>query len=181
MKNASAPAILSTAVVCFLFWMVITGQVVDIFRGQTSVQVLVVGVIVSICVALFSARFFIHENAGHLWNPVRLLNLIVYGLILFPIELIKANCDVAFRALNPKLPINPGFVKVPVDLKSEYGEAMLADSITLTPGTITMDITEEDGQTYYYIHWIDVKTEDPKEAGDAIKGSLEKGVGRIFT
>ena len=58
--------------------------------------------------------------------------------------------------------------------------AMLANSITLTPGTITMDIAEEDGQTYYYIHWIDVAAPSGKEAGDAIKGTLEKGVGRIF-
>ena len=57
---------------------------------------------------------------------------------------------------------------------------MLANSITLTPGTITMDIAEEEGQTYYYIHWIDVATADAKEAGEAIKGTLEKAVGRIF-
>ncbi len=96
------------------------------------------------------------------------------------IELAKANIDVARRALSPSLPVNPGFVKVPSECKTEYGRAMLANSITLTPGTITMDITEENGQTYYYIHWIDVATTDPKEAGDAIKGTLEKWVRRIW-
>jgi multicomponent Na+:H+ antiporter subunit E len=43
-----------------------------------------------------------------------------------------------------------------------------------------MDIAEEKGQTYYYIHWINVTTQDHKAAGDAIKGRLEKGVGRIW-
>ena len=76
--------------------------------------------------------------------------------------------------------INPGIVKVPVDLKSDYGQAALANSITLTPGTITMDITEEEGQTYYYIHWIDVTAPSGKEAGDAIKGTLEKGLRRVW-
>ena len=43
-----------------------------------------------------------------------------------------------------------------------------------------MDIVEEEGQTYYYIHWIDVATEDGREAGDAIKGTMEKWIRRIW-
>ena len=43
-----------------------------------------------------------------------------------------------------------------------------------------MDVVEEDGQNYMYIHWIDVKTEDPVEAGNEIKGNLEKGTRRVF-
>ena len=104
----------------------------------------------------------------------------VLGVIIFMWELIKANWDVAKRALNPKLPVNPGIVKVPVNLKSEYGLSTLANSITLTPGTITMDVVDQNKQTYFYIHWIDVATEDPVEAGDAIKGTLEKWIGRIW-
>ncbi|MBQ1407074.1 MAG: Na+/H+ antiporter subunit E [Eubacterium sp.] len=180
MKKTSVAGVTSTAIVCYLFWLFITGQIVDIFRGKASAQVLIVGAIVAIGAAIFSSRFFIHEKAGFLWNPARLLNLIAYSLVIFPIELVKANVDVAKRALSPKLPVNPGFVKIPSKVKSEYGQAMLADSITLTPGTITMDITEEDGQTNYYIHWIDVASEDPQEAGEAIKGTLEKWVRRIW-
>ena len=43
-----------------------------------------------------------------------------------------------------------------------------------------MDITEEEGQTYYYIHWIDVTKPSGKEAGDAIKGTLENGLRRVW-
>jgi multicomponent Na+:H+ antiporter subunit E len=43
-----------------------------------------------------------------------------------------------------------------------------------------MEVTEEEGQTYYYIHWIDVTAPSGKEAGDAIKANLEKGVRRVF-
>ena len=99
---------------------------------------------------------------------------------MFLVELIKANVDVAKRCFGGCKNVNPGIVKVPVNLQSEYGQSMLANSITLTPGTITMDITEEDGQTYYYIHWIDVAAPSGEEAGKAIKGTLEKWVGRIF-
>lgn len=177
-RKATPAAILSTWVLCFLFWLVITGQIISLAKGEGSVQIMITGALVSCIAATFSARFFIHESPFGLIG--RIPAFLAYGLVVFPIELVKANLDVAFRALNPKLPVNPGIVKVPVDVKNEYGQAMLADSITLTPGTITMDITEEEGQTYYYIHWIDVATEDPAEAGEAIKGTLEKWTGRIW-
>ena len=180
MKKAGFSSIASTAILCFVFWLLITGQLVAIISGAPSVQVLAAGAAVSILVAMFSARFFIHESAFYLLNPKRFFTLLIYCVIIFPIELFKANLDVALRALSPKLPIKPGIVKVPVDLQSEYAQSMLANSITLTPGTITVDMAEEDGQTNYYIHWIDVKTEDPKEAGDAIKGTLESWVRRIW-
>ncbi len=149
MKKATLPDILSTAVMLFCFWLLITGQLVSIIEGEPSVQVLIYGVVLSIGVAVFSARFFIHESPFYLYNPVKWVMMLFYVICVFLIELIKANLDVAFRALNPALPVNPGIVKVPVDLKSEYGQSMLANSITLTPGTITMDIAEEKGQTYY--------------------------------
>ena len=180
MKKATFPDILSTAILLYCFWLLITGQLVSLCKGDPNVQVLIYGVVISLGVAVFSSRFFIHESPFYLYNPVKWLMILVYAVCVFLVELIKANLDVAFRALNPALPVNPGIVKVPVDLKSEYGQSMLANSITLTPGTITMDIAEDKGQTYYYIHWINVTTQDNKAAGDAIKGRLEKGVGRIW-
>jgi len=173
LKKASFSAILSTAIVCYFFWLLITGQVVSVFTGEADVMILAAGAVVSLGTALFSARFFIHKRAFHLWHPVRLLKVLWYAAAVFPWELIKANVDVARRALSPKLPVNPGIVKVPVKVESEYGRFMLANSITLTPGTITMDAAEEDGTLYYYIHWIDVASTDPETAGEQIKGTLE--------
>ena len=92
----------------------------------------------------------------------------------------KANVDVAKRCFTGCKNVNPGIVKIPVDLKSLYGQAALANAITLTPGTITMEITEEEGQTYYYVHWIDAKLPGGKEAGEAIKGRLERGLRRVW-
>ena len=172
MQKTRFPAVISTFIVCFAFWVLLT--------WSFEVQELAAGAVVSLAVALFSSRFFVHEKAFWFFNPVKLVNLLVYVLFIFPVELIKANWDVAKRCLGGCKNVNPGIVKVPVDLSSDYGQAMLANSITLTPGTITMDIAEEEGQTYYYIHWIDVTAPSGKEAGDAIKGTLEKGVGRIF-
>ena len=172
MQKTKLPAVISTFVLCFIFWLLLT--------WSFAVQELVTGAVVSLAVALFSARFFIHEKAFWLFNPVKLLSGLFFWLCTFTVELVKANVDMAKRCFGGCKNVNPGIVKVPVDLKSDYGRAALANSITLTPGTITMDIAEEDGQAYYYIHWIDVTKPSGQEAGDAIKGTLEKGLRRVW-
>lgn len=153
------------------FWVLLT--------WSFDTQELVAGAVVSLAVALFSARFFVHEKAFWLFNPAKFFSLLAY-VFIFLRELIKANWDVAKRVYGGCRNVNPGIVKIPVDLKSEYGRSMLANSITLTPGTITMDIAEEDGQAYYYVHWIDVAAESGTAAGDAIKKPLEDGIRRVF-
>ena len=171
MRKTTFPAVLATFVVCFLFWMLLDFS----FKPEE----LIAGAIVSLAVALFSARFFIHEKAGWFFNPLRLVKLLGFWCVTFPVELWKANVDMAKRCFTGCTNINPGIVKVPVDLKSDYGQAALANAITLTPGTMTLDIAEQEGQTYYYIHWIDV-TATGEEAGEAIKGRLEKGLKGVW-
>ena len=172
MRKTTFAGVVSTFVVCFAFWILLTWSL--------DKQELLAGGIVSLAVALFSSRFFIHEKAGWFFNPVKLINGIVFWLFIFPVELIKANVDVAKRCFTGCKNVNPGIVKIPVDLKSMYGQAALANAITLTPGTITMEITEEEGQTYYYVHWIDAKLPGGQEAGEAIKGRLERGLRRVW-
>ncbi|HIS98511.1 MAG TPA: Na+/H+ antiporter subunit E, partial [Candidatus Scatomorpha pullistercoris] len=120
-----------------------------------------------------------HEAPGRFFGK-QLFILIWYCVGIFPWELIKANSDMAKRALSPKLRINPGIIRVPVDIPTEYGKTMLANSITLTPGTITVDIDERGGQTWYYIHWIDVVETERTAAGDVIKGRMEKWIRRVW-
>lgn len=172
MQKTTVPAVISTFIVSYAFWILLS--------WSFSTQELAVGAVVSLAVALFSARFFVHEKAFWLFNPLRFFTAIFYWLGVFMVELVKANVDVAKRCFGGCKNVNPGIVKVPVNLKSGYAQAALANSITLTPGTITLDISEEEGQTYYYIHWIDVTLPGGEEAGEAIKGTLEKWVGRIW-
>ena len=171
MSKTKFPAVISTFCLCFLFWLLLT--------WSFTAQEMIAGAVVSLAAALFASKFFIHENAFWLCNPAKFGALIAY-VFTFLGELVKANLDVARRVFGGCKDVNPGIVKVPVDLKGDYAQAMLANSITLTPGTITMDIAEQGGQTYYYIHWIDVSDPDREKAGKLIKGSLEKGIGRIW-
>ena len=171
MPKTKVPAVISTFCLCFLFWVLLT--------WSFTPQEMIAGAVVSLAAALFTSGFFIHENAFRLANPVRFGALVAY-VFIFLGELIKANLDVARRCFGGCKEVNPGIVKVPVELEGDYAQAMLANSITLTPGTITLDIAEQDGQTYYYIHWIDVAEQDREKAGDMIKGRMEKWIRRIW-
>jgi multicomponent Na+:H+ antiporter subunit E len=103
----------------------------------------------------------------------------VYSLIyvfVFIKELIVSNLDVARRVVNPKLPIKPGIVKVKTKLNSKIAKTILANSITLTPGTLTVDIKDE----YLYIHWIEITEDDLEGATKAIVEKFEKYLEVIF-
>ena len=171
MPKTKIPAVISTFCLCFLFWVLLT--------WSFTPQEMIAGAVVSLAAALFTSGFFIHENAFRLANPVRFGALIAY-VFIFLGELVKANLDVARRCFGGCREVNPGIVKVPVELEGDYAQAMLANSITLTPGTITLDIAEQDGKTWYYIHWIDVAETDREKAGKIIKGRLENGIRRIW-
>ena len=171
LRKTTFPAVLSTFLVCYAFWLLLTWSV--------ATEELIAGAIVSLLAALFAARFFIHEKAGWFFNPAKFFVGLFYWICVFPIELIKANCSMAGMVLGGCKKVKPGIVKIPVDLKSDYGQAALANSITLTPGTITMEIAEEGEQAFYYVHWIDAKC-DGAEAGEAIKGRMEKWIRRFW-
>ena len=74
------------------------------------------------------------------------------------------------------MPIKPGIIKAKTTLKSNIAKTFLANSITMTPGTITVDIVEDD----FYIHWIYVSSKDPAEYTDKVLGRFEKYLKRIF-
>lgn len=170
-------AFLGTFILSYLFWILFLMQDFNILKLGT--QELVVGLIVATIVAYFSSSFFAREDGFWIFKKFRFINLIIF-IPVYIWELIKANFNVAIKSLSPNLNINPGIVKITTDLKSDYGLAMLANCITLTPGTITMDIYEDGDKNAMYIHWIDASIEDTKEASDIIKGRFEYFVRRLF-
>ena len=98
--------------------------------------------------------------------------------MLFIRELIKANFDVAWRVLHPDMPTNPGIVKIKTNLKSDLALTALSNSITLTPGTLTLDIDKKQGELM--IHWMTMSTSDRDEAEDLIKREFEEKLKEIF-
>ena len=140
-------------------------------------QHLTIGVIVAMICAYLTGDLFI--NRPHvLKHPLRYWYFFVYYLPRFSWECFKANLDVAYRVLHPQLPINPGIVKVKTILKTDTALTFLANSITLTPGTLSVDIDRDNG--VLYIHWIDVKTKDVEQATKIIVDRFEHILKKIF-
>lgn len=138
--------------------------------------VFVVGAVVALLAAIFFGGKFTHKPLSFL-NPRRWF----WGIVYVPVflwHMLIANFDVAFRVLHPRCPVKPGIVKVRTSLTTDTGKAFLANSITLTPGTMTVDV---DGE-YLYVHWIDVGDdwENIEANTREISAKFEKYLRRIF-
>ena len=90
---------------------------------------------------------------------------------------IKGGLDVSYRVLHPRMPIRPGIVKIKSVLITDTGRSVLANSITLTPGTLTIDVTD-DG--IFYIHWLNVLSTDEEEAAAHVLRRFEWFIQRVF-
>lgn len=153
-------------ILCLIFWILLTFKL--------TLPNLIVGTVASLICTLFFGRLFV-KNVYKLLEPKRYFWFIIY-LFIFIWECIKANIDVAYRVLHPAMPIRPGIVKVKTTLKSNMAKMLLANSITMTPGTISVDIIGD----YLYIHWIYIRSEDPAEYTSMITGAFEKYIKKII-
>ena len=149
---------LVTTLLCFIVYLLLTTGSGNEVLGIWSWAELFMGAFLSI-VTGFIARTVFTKHNFRMANPVRWVLFIAY---LFPFfyEMAKANVDVAYRVFTGK--IKPGIVKISPDLKTDLGVTLLANSITLTPGTLTVDIDENNHDLY--IHWINVKDEAIKKS-----------------
>jgi multicomponent Na+:H+ antiporter subunit E len=143
--------------------------------GTPIIPDLLVGVPVSL-LATWVMRERDPERLGVRFRLARLGWALVY-VFEFVGAVIRANLDVAYRVLHPAMPIRPGIVRVHTSLRTDTARTMLANSITLTPGTLTVDITD-DGSLF--IHWIDVASGDEAEAKRRIVGRFEELLRRVF-
>ncbi len=124
---------------------------------------LVLALVVALAVrSLSHARYFGISSL----NPFRWVRFISFLFGPFLIALIKANIDVAIRIITGK--IRPGIVRVDTGLSGTLAKTVLANAITLTPGTLTVDLEEDSG--VFYIHWINVTDLEP--TGEAVYGSF---------
>ncbi|MEF8873060.1 MAG: Na+/H+ antiporter subunit E [Candidatus Thermoplasmatota archaeon] len=122
-----------------------------------SFEEIVIGISMSLIAAAVADHILCRKGDFRMLNPIRWLIMLVYTIPLF-IEMAKANFDVAYRVITGK--IEPGIVKIDPGLETDLGITFLANSITLTPGTLTVDVDDE--RSEMYIHWIKVG-EDPTE------------------
>lgn len=152
-------------VICLLFW---TG-----LNSSLEKEILISGIIISAVLSLFSAKSAIF---GQVRMTPKAFIAFTAWFITFLIELVKSNIDVMLRVIAPRVRINPAIVEVKTRLNSKLGRIVLANSITLTPGTLTTDIIDD----RLYIHWIDASSTDVEGATHKIVEKFEKHLEVVF-
>jgi multicomponent Na+:H+ antiporter subunit E len=151
----------------FLVWLALT--------AGGGVQEIVAGVVVALVVTLIAGRFVAgYPRRGF----ARRAGFAVLYFFRFVWEMIKANIHVASIVLHPLRPIRPGIVKIRTGLANETAMTILANSITLTPGTLTVDVDPEARELY--IHCITVDGADIEENTRRIGARFERILKEVF-
>ncbi|MGQ9646990.1 MAG: Na+/H+ antiporter subunit E [Thermodesulfobacteriota bacterium] len=163
MKEGRGFAFLLTFCIMALFWILLSG-LFDAFH-------LVSGVICCAMVAILSHDLLVKGTSQkRLLKSIRLVLYIPWELW----QIVLANIDVAYRVLHPRMPIDPRIIEFETPLRGEFSQVTLANSITLTPGTITIRVDPERGK--FWVHAI------AKEPADAllVGQTMQKKVAHVF-
>ena len=146
-------------VTLMLFWLMLSGKL--------DTDVLIVGAVASLIIALLYRDGLSFFTEFRFTPQAMVAGFRYYGYFLQ--DLFKSNLNMAAIVLSPSLPITPGIVKVRTRLKSRMGRLMLANSITLTPGTLTVEMAGE----WLYIHCVTLGATDIEAATAEIVSGFE--------
>ena len=149
-------AFIVTAFTAFVFYLLMTTASGNFLLW--SKEELVIGVVLSVIVGAVTKKIFVKKDFRML-SPRRFFLFLVYLFVIWLPALAVANIDVAYRVITGK--INPGIVKIQPKLPNDLSLTILANSITLTPGTLSVDVDEKTNALY--VHWINVDKEALKK------------------
>lgn len=141
----------------------------SIIDGKLTVESIILGSSASILIIYLNKDILFTSSDGgpvtirFLWHFTTLIAILI-------VEIVKSNINVAKIVLNPKMPIEPSFVRVPVRFKKDFNKVLYGNVVTLTPGTLTVDIVDDE----YIIHAL------TKEAAEGlVESELENHVLRL--
>ncbi|WP_416839259.1 Na+/H+ antiporter subunit E [Haloferax sp. DFSO52] len=137
-----------TGLALAVLWLFVRG--VDL-TPQRLLEEFIIGLGVGMGIAFFFRRFYSDETG--IQRSIRVAPYTILYVSTFLWELLTANVDVARRTLSPSMPIDPAVVEVPLRVRTPLAITTIANSITLTPGTLTMDY--DDDTNSLYVHSID--------------------------
>ena len=150
----------------FIIWLIANGTL----ASDTVIAGAVISAIIALAFSTFARVYSVIR-----WSPMVIYNYLMY-LGVFFIELVKANFQVMRLVFSPRINIKPGIVEIKTTLKSPLGRLALANSITLTPGTLVVDIKGDS----LFIHWINITATDPIATTEAISARFEKYLRVIY-
>jgi multicomponent Na+:H+ antiporter subunit E len=145
---------LVTATLMFIFWFSLSGQTEPLF--------LILGVVSSLLVAYWSHDLLFGKIGKGPYT--RKIILLVKYFFWLSWQIVMSNLHVIYVVLNPKMPIDPAIIRFKHDLKTDMGIVLLANSITLTPGTVTIDANSDE----YLVHALTRKTAQDLLAGEML-------------
>lgn len=143
-----------------LFWLMLTGTLAS--------DSLLVGLLAALAITLLYGDGLSFFTEFRFTPQALIAGLFYYGYFLK--ELVRSNLKLARIVLSPDLPIDPAIVKVRTRLQSRMGRLMLANSITMTPGTLTVEL---DGE-WLYVHWVRIESTDIDGATAEIVAGFER-------
>ena len=149
-----------------LQWLILYLAVWVILFERINLTIVVSGLVAAGFSLYFTEKYLL-GGSYYKHYPINILWIFKYGFFLL-IEIYKAGFATVKMTITGN--VNPGIIDIKTDLEDDYSISILANSITLTPGTVTLDKTDN----HLKVLWLDVKTKDSVEAGDIIKGNLEK-------
>jgi len=111
-------------------------------------------------------------------RPIRRIwrNLVL--IVVFVREVVLSALQVVWYVIQPTLTIRPAIIEYPLNVQTDREITVLANMISLTPGTLSLDVAPD--RSVIYIHAITVSTADGQDVIDEIKSSLEKHIGRAL-
>lgn len=158
--------IAATSIFCIAAWL--------LFSASFNVFALLAGLLSSVFVALLTYNIFIED-----WEVSRRgFFPRILPILLYPLRLVLAMYVSSFRMLGPLFSgrISPRVVHFRSRLRSDFARVLLCQSITFTPGTITIDLDDD----HVLVHWLTATTRHSRLAGDLIKGKMEDAIRGIW-
>lgn len=146
-----------------------------VFSGSVSGYDIVTGALVSVLVSALTTPLL--QRHGSIRGVKGLIKLIQFGVRYAFVDEVRAHADLVRRIYHPLLPMRPAFVKIPVkEAKTPLGVTLIANSITNTPGTVTVDV----GEGWLLVHWLDARVVEPEEAREAVSKVFESYAREVF-
>lgn len=124
-------------------------------KGTLTIQAFLEGLLFGVAAILVTRAIIRPETSYTFPRLLKKVPPFLAYLGFFISQIIVGNLDVAYRALHPKMPISPGILAINIEGKSELEVAMMANTITLTPGTLTMDVNLR--KKVMYVHTISAR------------------------
>lgn len=153
-----------------VIWVFVRGASLTL---QSVLANFLVGIVVGLPVAFVFRRLY--EEEIDIRRPFRTMPYVILYVVVFLKEIVVANVDVAYRVLAPHMPLEPQVILVPLRVETSLGITTIANSITITPGTVTLD--HDPDENALYVHVIDGR--DPASIVEPIR-TWENYALRIF-